>query len=88
METGTQEFFPGSVFHFRPGLLVGQRKEFRIAEKIATRVMRAIDPVLIGSSKKYRSMPVDKLVKAMVALSKNPEGKPTILHYPEIMNCI
>jgi len=85
MENGTAEFFPGRVFNFRPSFLIGNRKEFRFAEKIAFGVMKIIDPLLAGSSKKYRSMPVDKLAKAMVALSKNPEGKPNILYYPEIM---
>jgi uncharacterized protein YbjT (DUF2867 family) len=88
MENGTEQFFPGSVFHFRPGFLVGKRKDFRLIEKIASGVMRVIDPILMGSSKKYRSMPVDKLAKAMVGLSKNPVGKPAVLHYPEIMQCI
>jgi len=88
MENGTEEFFPGKVFHFRPGLLIGNRKEFRFAEKIATWVMKVLDPVLTGSSKKYRGMPVDKLAKAMVSLSKDSAGKPGVLHYPEIMKCL
>ena len=88
MENGTTKFFPKSVFHFRPGLLVGNRKEFRLAEKIASGVMKILDPILTGSLKKYRSMPVGKLAKAMVSLSKNPEGKPAVLHYSEIMQCI
>ena len=88
MENGTEKFFPGAVFHFRPGFLVGNRKEIRVAEKIAFGVMKVIDPVLAGSSKKYRSMPADKLAKAMVSLSKNPAGKPNVLYYPEIMQCI
>jgi len=50
--------------------------------------MKGIDPLLAGSSAKYRSMPVDKLAKAMISVSKNPVGKPTILHFPEIMQCI
>ena len=87
MENGTEKFFPGTIFHFRPGFLVGNRKEYRIAEKIAFGVMKVIDPVLAGSSKKYRSMPADKLAKAMVSLSKNPVGKPKVLYYPEIMQC-
>jgi uncharacterized protein YbjT (DUF2867 family) len=85
MENGTSGFFPGRVFHFRPSFLVGNRKEFRLAEKIAFGAMKIIDPILTGSSKKYRSMPADKLAKSMVNLSKNPEGKPDILHYHEIM---
>lgn len=88
MENGTQKYFPGTAFHFRPGFLVGKRKEFRFFEKIAFGFMKVVDPVLTGSSKKYRSMPADKLAKAMVGLSENPAGKPNILHYPEIINCI
>jgi uncharacterized protein YbjT (DUF2867 family) len=88
MENGTMKFFPKSVFQFRPGLLAGNRKEFRLAEKIASGVMKIIDPIMIGSLKKYRSMPVEKLAKAMVRLSKNPAGKPSVLYYPEIIKCI
>jgi len=88
MENGTGKFFPGTAFHFRPGFLVGDRKEFRFFEKIASGVMKVVDMVLTGSSKKYRSIPVERLAKAMVSLSKNPDGKPNVLHYPEIINCI
>jgi uncharacterized protein YbjT (DUF2867 family) len=88
MENGTQKYFPRSVFHFRPGFLVGDRKEFRLVEKIASGVMKVIDPILKGSSQKYRSMPADKLAKAMVSLSKNPAGKPTVLQFSDIMKCI
>lgn len=88
MENGTQKFFPETAFHFRPGFLVGNRKEFRLVEKIASGVMKVIDPILKGSSKKYRSMPADKLAKAMVNLSKNPVGKANVLHFSEIIQCI
>jgi uncharacterized protein YbjT (DUF2867 family) len=88
MEDGTKEFFTNNIFHFRPGFLAGKRKEFRLAEKIAFGVMKVIDPILTGTSKKYRSMPADKLAKAMVSLSKNPVGKPTVLYFSEIMQCI
>jgi uncharacterized protein YbjT (DUF2867 family) len=88
MENGTGKFFPESVFHFRPGFLVGNRKEFRLVEKIASGVMKVIDPILTGSSKKYKSMPADKLAKAMISLSKNPTGKPSVLQFSEIMKCI
>ena len=88
MENGTQKYFPGSVFHFRPGFLVGNRKEFRLVEKITSGVMKVIDPILTGSSKKYKSMPADKLAKAMISLSKNPTGKPSVLQFSEIMKCI
>ncbi|HEY5469124.1 MAG TPA: oxidoreductase [Bacteroidales bacterium] len=85
MEAGTEKFFPQNTFHFRPGFLVGERKEFRLAEKIAFGVMKLMDPVLKGSSQKYRGMPADKLAKAMIYVSKNPSGKPPVLYFPEIM---
>ncbi len=88
MEKGTEDYFQGNVFHFRPGLLVGKRNEFRLAEKIAAFVMKAIDPLLTGLSKRFRSMPVEKLAKAMVNLSKNPADRPHILHYAEIMKLL
>jgi len=87
MESGTEKFFHEKVFHFRPGFLAGKRKEFRLFEKIASVGIKIIDPILIGSYKKFRSMPVDKLARAMVSLSKNPAGK-RILHFQEIMECI
>jgi uncharacterized protein YbjT (DUF2867 family) len=88
MEKGTQKFFPETAFHFRPGFLVGNRKDFRLVEKIASGVMKVIDPILTGSYKKYRSMPAGKLANAMVNLSKNPVGKANVLHFSEIIQCI
>jgi uncharacterized protein YbjT (DUF2867 family) len=88
MENGTEEFFPKSVFHFRPSFLTGKRRDFRFAEKIAFGLMKVIDPLLTGSFRKYRSMPADKLAKAMVNVSKNPTGKLKVLQFTEIMQCI
>jgi len=88
MEKGTEEFFPGNTFHFRPGLLMGNRKQFRPAEKMAMGVMKVLDHLLIGSSKKYRGMPVETLAKAMVAVSKNPSNKPGTLYFPEIVKSV
>ena len=88
MEIGTERFFPGATYNFRPGFLAGKRKEFRFTEKIVSVFMKAIDPLLTGSLSKFKSMPVEKLSKAMVSLSKNPAGKPVVLHFTEIMQCI
>jgi uncharacterized protein YbjT (DUF2867 family) len=88
MEKGTEEFFPGRIYHFRPGLLVGKRPEFRLFELISKGAMKVIDPLLWGKNRNYRSMPVDKLARAMVSLAKNPAGKPIVLYYPQIMACL
>jgi hypothetical protein len=88
MEEGTSKFFQRRIYHFRPGFLVGKRKDFRFIEKISGVVTAAIDPFLGGSFKKYRRMPADKLAKAMVNLSKDYVGKPFLLYYPDIMQLI
>jgi uncharacterized protein YbjT (DUF2867 family) len=56
---------------YQPALLTGDRKEYRPAEKIATVVMKIIDPLLIGSLKKYRSIPAQTVAMAMFKESIN-----------------
>lgn len=51
---------------YRPSLLVGQRNEQRFGEKVMTYVMKAIDPLLIGGLKKYRSIHIEQVAKAML----------------------
>jgi uncharacterized protein YbjT (DUF2867 family) len=50
---------------YRPSLLTGDRKEKRIAERIAAGLMKIIDPLLFGGLKKYRSIPAATVVAAM-----------------------
>jgi len=65
-----------SLHIYQPSLLTGDRKEYRgLMEKIATGVMKAIGPLLIGSLKKYRSIPAQTVAMAMFKQSiKNEEG--------------
>jgi uncharacterized protein YbjT (DUF2867 family) len=45
-----------SLHIYRPSLLTGGRKESRPAEKIAIAIFKIINPLLVGSFKKYRSI--------------------------------
>ncbi|HEX4879637.1 MAG TPA: NAD(P)H-binding protein [Limnobacter sp.] len=47
----------------RPGLLDGQRAEFRLAEEIGVRASRLFNPLL---PKRLRSVPVNKLAEVML----------------------
>ena len=59
-----------SISIYRPGLLIGPRDEFRLGEFIGQKISPyLIDPLLIGSLRKYRSINGDKLAKAMINLS-------------------
>lgn len=60
--------FPG--FHiFRPSLLLGDRQEKRLGEKIGEKVMRFLRPVLVGQLKKYQPIEAAKVANAMVAIA-------------------
>lgn len=62
-----------SLHIYQPSLLTGNRKEFRLAEKIATVAMKVINPLLIGSLKKYRSISAQTVAQAMYRQSLNTE---------------
>jgi uncharacterized protein YbjT (DUF2867 family) len=65
---------------YQPSLLVGDRKEKRVAERFAMGLAKWIDPLLIGNLKKYRSINAETVAKAMVNQSlKNSSG---IFTYP------
>ena len=65
-----------SLSIYRPGLLVGKREEKRFAESIGQIIQpRLIDPLLRGSSKKYRSVKAVDLAYTLQKLSGVKEGK-------------
>ena len=58
---------PFKTIHiYRPSLLDGERKESRFGERLMIYVMRAINPLLIGGLKKYRSISIDQVAAAML----------------------
>ena len=64
-----------SISIHRPGLLIGARNEIRLGEFVGQKIFPYfIDPFLMGSKRKYRSVKGDTLAKAMVNLSGYEEG--------------
>ncbi|GIP28196.1 oxidoreductase [Paenibacillus sp. J23TS9] len=59
---------PG-VHLFRPSLLLGDRKEFRLGEKAGALVMKGLDPLMRGRASKYRAIPAATLARAMVTIA-------------------
>jgi uncharacterized protein YbjT (DUF2867 family) len=72
-EDDIQQVGISSLHIYQPSLLTGNRKEFRFAEKLATAVMKVIDPLLLGSLQKYRSVPAGTVAQAMYRQSLNNE---------------
>ena len=57
---------------FRPSLLLGDREEKRLGEKVGEAVMRVFNPVMVGPLKKYRAIDSVKVAKAMLSAAQDP----------------
>jgi uncharacterized protein YbjT (DUF2867 family) len=54
-----------SLHIYQPSFLTGDRKEKRQGEGFLVGLMKVLDPLLIGSLKKYRSIPAKTVAQAM-----------------------
>ena len=54
----------------RPSVLLGNRKENRIGEKIGIFVMKSLSPLLLGKMKKYKPIKVENVAKAMIKVAE------------------
>lgn len=55
----------------RPSMLLGDRKEVRVGEKIGQRLIKALGPLLIGGLKKYRGITSQQVAQAMIHLANS-----------------
>ena len=55
---------------FRPSLLLGERDETRLGEKVAEKLFNLINPLMKGSLKKYAAIKGSDVAKAMVLNNK------------------
>ena len=69
-----------STFIYRPSILIGKRETARPIEWLSQRISSLINPLLIGSLKKYRSISGEKVAEKIInELKKNKVG----MHYFE-----
>lgn len=55
-----------SLHIYQPSLLIGERSELRIAEKLFTSIMNIVNPLLQGRLKKYQSIKAITVAQAML----------------------
>lgn len=63
-----------TVFLLRPSLLLGERGEARLGERLAAPVMRALRPLLLGPLRRYRAIEAEAVARAMLKLSWTREA--------------
>lgn len=75
-----------SLYIYQPSLLIGERKEYRFAEKVGAKIFPIIDLFLMGTLSKYKAMKVENLAKAMIKIdSKDEINSVSVYQYDEIM---
>lgn len=75
-----------SISIFRPSLLEGNRKEFRIGEKLAEYVMRILSVFFIGKLKKYRPIKSKCVAESMYRVAQQSTVGFHIYESDEIVN--
>ncbi len=73
-----------SVNIVRPSLLLGDRKEDRLGEKIFTKVSKYFNFIFFGPIKKYKPILAIDVAKAMIAISQNYQGGNHIFESEEL----
>ncbi len=79
MEDAVLEQKIENTYILRPSMIGGNRNEFRIIEKIGTFLMKILNPIFVGSLKKYRIIDAEIIANAMIELANNKIDKQIIL---------
>jgi uncharacterized protein YbjT (DUF2867 family) len=74
------------LYIYQPSLLVGNRSENRLGEKIAIQVMPIFEFLMLGPMKKYRSIKVEDVAKGIINTAENEHKKLKIILSDEIQN--
>jgi len=85
MEERVQSMGFKSSLIFRPSILTGPRKEFRLGEKIGIVVMSIFSPLMLGPMKKFRPIAAENVAKAMLNGWKSDVKGPVIIEGDEIL---
>ncbi len=68
MEEGIRKINFDQTVIVRPSMLLGARKEFRLAESIAKGVMKGLGFLMIGPALKYKGIEAQTVARAMIEL--------------------
>jgi uncharacterized protein YbjT (DUF2867 family) len=82
------EIFKLSFDHIsimKPGIILGNRKESRIGEKIAKSIFSIISPLLFGGLAKYKSIHANDISKAMIYQMSSEKNGFFQLEFEKIM---
>jgi uncharacterized protein YbjT (DUF2867 family) len=86
MEQAVLQRFPGELHFLRPSLLLGDRKEFRLGERLAMFFAPTYSVLMMGEFAKYKPIEAKQVSKAMVIVAARLKTAPTVIENPEILS--
>lgn len=84
MESKVLELEFESTIVLRPSLLLGNRKEFRLGERISAILLKVINPFLVGAARKYRAIHAKDVASAILQCSLKRRLGVSVLESDEI----
>jgi uncharacterized protein YbjT (DUF2867 family) len=75
-----------SIHIFRPSLLLGEREEFRLGEKVAIMLSPILSLAMIGGLRKYRPIQANNVAKAMFLAGQTQRTGTSIYSSDEIQD--
>jgi len=66
---------------FRPSLLLGERPQFRLGERIAMLGAPALSALLFGRLRRYRPIHAASVARAMVTIARESPRGPNVFEY-------
>ncbi len=71
MEVSVRNIYHGHLKFVRPSLLIGNREEFRPAERFSIMMMKLVGWTMVGPLSKYRGIHVDKVASEMIRATED-----------------
>lgn len=84
MENDLKDLGLKSCYVLRPSILLGDRNEFRLGERIGVVMMQILSPLMIASLKKYRPIKAKTVASTLLKCSKEHEPGFHVLDSQEI----
>ncbi|GMK39721.1 hypothetical protein PCCS19_27760 [Paenibacillus sp. CCS19] len=69
---------------FRPCMIMGRRKEFRIIERTILTIWKLLNPLFMGQMNRYKGMEARNIARTMHKASDHQSDKATIYHWKEM----
>ncbi|MFL0580944.1 NAD(P)H-binding protein [Solibacillus silvestris] len=69
----------------RPSLITGDRQEFRLGETIGDKVLKVLNPILVGPLKKVHSIPATQIALAMKVIALHGKKQKVAIYLSDEM---